>query len=155
MAEVPAWDDLVAGRDCPLCSSRPKDAYFVRQLETCSLYLANNQVYRGQAAVVYDLKHVARVDQLFESEWRAFAEEIHAVQSAIQRVFSPDHINLESLGNSVPHLHFHFIPRYKSDKRWGYPIWTTRRGEMAVRLLDEDAYAEMAGALNREFEDVA
>lgn len=35
----------------------------------------------------------------------------------------PDHMNYELLGNSVPHLHWHIAPRYKTDPRWGRPIW--------------------------------
>ena len=35
----------------------------------------------------------------------------------------PDHINVESLGNVVPHLHWHIIPRYVGDPMWGAPVW--------------------------------
>ena len=35
----------------------------------------------------------------------------------------PDHINIASLGNVMPHLHWHIIPRYRADPRWGGPIW--------------------------------
>jgi diadenosine tetraphosphate (Ap4A) HIT family hydrolase len=37
---------------------------------------------------------------------------------------------VERLGNTVPHLHWGLIPRYKNDRRWGHPIWTTERSEM-------------------------
>ena len=48
----------------------------------------------------------------------------------------PDHVNVESLGNVVPHLHWHIIPRYVGDARWGMPIWTTRSSAMPDHRLD-------------------
>ena len=51
----------------------------------------------------------------------------------VTRAFQPDHVNLECLGNTVPHLHVAIIPRYRSDPRWGHPIWTTSRAEMPKR----------------------
>jgi diadenosine tetraphosphate (Ap4A) HIT family hydrolase len=51
------------------------------------------------------------------------------------RTVQPDHVNLESLGNVVPHLHWHIVPRYRSDPRWGAPIWLTSLADMVeVRL---------------------
>ncbi len=32
-------------------------------------------------------------------------------------------MNYELLGNTNPSLHWHVIPRYKDDPRWGQPIW--------------------------------
>ena len=46
-----------------------------------------------------------------------------AAVTAIVAVCKPDHMNVESLGNVMPHLHWHVIPRYKRDGRWGQPIW--------------------------------
>lgn len=155
MAELPTWDELVEGQGCPLCSPRPKFnefVYFVRQLETSTLYLSREQTYRGAAALVYDPKHVVRIDQLTASEWQTFAADIQAAQSAIYRALAPDHINVESLGNTVPHLHFHVIPRYKTDKRWRGPIWMTHQSDMPNKVLDDAAYAEMASVINQEFE---
>jgi diadenosine tetraphosphate (Ap4A) HIT family hydrolase len=51
-------------------------------------------------------------------------------------VTRPDHVNVESLGNVVPHLHWHIIPRYVGDARWGMPIWTTPLSAMPETRLD-------------------
>ena len=32
-------------------------------------------------------------------------------------------MNVEQMGNALPHLHWHIVPRYKDDPRWGKPIW--------------------------------
>lgn len=60
-------------------------------------------------------------------------------QIAIERVTHPEHMNIAMLGNQMPHLHWHIIPRYEGDARWGGPIWMTREEDMEdIRLPDED-----------------
>jgi diadenosine tetraphosphate (Ap4A) HIT family hydrolase len=82
------------------------------------------------------------------NEWIRYAVELQRTETAIMRVVDADHINVELLGNSVPHLHWHIIPRYKNEDRWGIPIWTTDLSELPKRLLDEDDYAILAEKLN-------
>ncbi len=53
------------------------------------------------------------------------------------RTVRPDHINVEALGNMIPHLHWHIVPRYWDDPRWGAPIWLTLMAEMAETRLPE------------------
>jgi diadenosine tetraphosphate (Ap4A) HIT family hydrolase len=47
------------------------------------------------------------------------------VEQVLREVMQPDKINLASLGNMTPHLHWHVIPRFKSDKHFPQPIWGT------------------------------
>jgi diadenosine tetraphosphate (Ap4A) HIT family hydrolase len=63
---------------------------------------------------------------------------------AIVRSFAPDHMNYESLGNVVPHLHVHLVPRYRDDPRWGAPIWLAGLGDMQRRVLPDADYAARA-----------
>jgi len=56
---------------------------------------------------------------------------------------NPDHVNVESLGNVVPHLHWHVIPRYLDDARWGMPIWTTPLSAMPDHRLGETERANL------------
>ncbi len=157
MSKLAAWDELIAGTDCPLCYPRPESSefvYFVKKLSVSSLYLAREQRFRGASALVYDLRHVVRIDQLTVDEWRDLAIDLRVAETAVFRALKPDHINVESLGNSVPHLHFHLFPRYKDDGRWGEPICLTNRDEMAQAKLDDSQYAEMAEQINTEMEHV-
>ena len=43
---------------------------------------------------------------------------VFAVEATIRQVMRPDKINLASLGNLTPHLHWHVIPRYQHDKHF-------------------------------------
>jgi diadenosine tetraphosphate (Ap4A) HIT family hydrolase len=101
-----------------------------------TLYLVANQTYRGQCMLIFDPRHAARPDQLTAEEWTEFCGDLYRSQKAIVDVARPDHINIESLGNVVPHLHWHIIPRYVDDPRWGMPVWTTPLSAMPETPLE-------------------
>jgi diadenosine tetraphosphate (Ap4A) HIT family hydrolase len=133
------WQLLVDGVGCRMDAPRPatNDSWdLVAALRVSSLYLAKNQAYRGQCTLVFDLRHAARPDQLTPDEWTAFCTDLYVSQNAIVSATHPDHINVESLGNVVPHLHWHIIPRYVDDPRWGMPIWTTPLSVMPETRLE-------------------
>ncbi len=138
------------GVECALDSPRPdvSDAWdLIAQLEISSLYLAKNQTYRGQCVLIFDPRHAARPDQLLATEWACFCADLFAAQGALMRALRPDHINLESLGNVVPHLHFHVVPRYLGDARWGAPIWLSNVGEMLETRLEPADRASLIESL--------
>lgn len=130
--------DIARGIDCPLDAPRPatNDHWdLVATLSVSSLYLAKNQTYRGQSQLIFDRRHAARPDELTREEWLAFSADLFAAQHAIMRTVGADHVNIESLGNIVPHLHWHIIPRYRSDPRWGAPVWLPSLDDMVDTRL--------------------
>jgi diadenosine tetraphosphate (Ap4A) HIT family hydrolase len=42
----------------------------------------------------------------------------------LNALYRPDKMNCELIGNKVPHLHWHLIPRFSSDPAWPEPVWT-------------------------------
>jgi len=144
------WESLVRGVDCPLDAPRATSNEhwdFVAALSVSSLYLATNQTYRGQCLLIFDLRHAARPDQLSAHEWQAFCTDLFVAQGAVVRTVRPNHINVESLGNVVPHLHWHIVPRYWNDGRWGAPIWLTSMADMAETRLNEHEREELISKL--------
>ena len=136
------WRNLAAGIDCPFDAPRAGSTdhwQHVATLECSSLYLPKNQTYRGHCILVLDLRHASRPDQLTRQEWRTFCDDLYSAQHAIERVVRPDHINVATLGNAMPHLHWHIVPRYVHDPRWGGPIWLSdAASEPNTRLADAD-----------------
>ena len=147
-----SWDQLAAGIGCAFDAPRPDHSAewdAVAKLRAATLYLPQNQAYRGHCILVFDPRHATRLDQLNAREWEAYAADLHRAVRAIVAVCQPDHMNVESLGNVMPHLHWHLIPRYKTDPRWGSPIWPSDLREQADRRLAADERS----ALLRDLQD--
>jgi diadenosine tetraphosphate (Ap4A) HIT family hydrolase len=58
-------------------------------------------------------------------------EAVATVEQVLRQQLPPDlrptKINLASLGNVVPHLHWHIIARYDWDSHYPDPVWATAR----------------------------
>jgi diadenosine tetraphosphate (Ap4A) HIT family hydrolase len=52
-----------------------------------------------------------------------FMNAVFATETALRETLHPDKINLASLGNLTPHLHWHVIPRYSGDRHFPLSIW--------------------------------
>jgi methyltransferase (TIGR00027 family) len=146
------WATRAAGAGCPMDAPRPSSNEhwdLVGQLTVSSLYLAKNQTYRGQCVLVFDPRHVSRVDQLSRPEWSTLAGDLFTAQQAVARTVRPDHMNIEQLGNVVPHLHWHIIPRSVGDARWGQPIWTTPLDSMPDTRLSDGDREDLLAALRK------
>jgi len=147
------WDAKVLGVGCPLCAPRAErnDEWdFVAKLGIASLYLARNQTYRGQCLLIFDPRHAARPDELSAAEWATFSADLRASANAVMRATRPDHVNVASLGNVVPHLHWHVIPRYVGDARWGAPIWTDDLAQMPKTRLEPTEQEKLVKKLREQ-----
>jgi diadenosine tetraphosphate (Ap4A) HIT family hydrolase len=141
---------MQAGHGCPFDAPRPDDTAhweLVARLAASSWYLPHNQTYRGHGVLVFDPRHVTRLDELTAAEWRTCAEDLRRVVATIGAVCKPDHFNVESLGNLMPHLHWHVVPRYKNDGRWGQPIWAPDVRSQPERRLAADDRARLLAEL--------
>jgi ATP adenylyltransferase len=150
MGTLAPWFELRLGSGCPLCAPRPRInefSYYVCTLTVSSLYIARDQTYRGTCALVYDPAHVSRPSELDEVSWRQFSADMWSAESAVSRAFRPDHVNVACLGNTVPHLHAGIFPRYRSDPRWGHPIWTGQRDSSDRAFAGDGACEELARLL--------
>ena len=111
---------------CPLCPPRNPAAehrHEIARLSISTLYLYGDQRFRGYSILAFDARHACTLPELAPDEYRAFMDDLGASVAAITGALAPDHMNVELLGNALPHLHWHIIPRYRDDPRWGAPIW--------------------------------
>jgi diadenosine tetraphosphate (Ap4A) HIT family hydrolase len=158
MSERDDWNARVAGIGCVLCAPRAESndhVDFIAALSASSLYLAKNQTYRGQCQLVFDLRHASRLDQLTSDEYAAFSADLYLAQNAVARVANADHMNVESLGNVVPHLHWHIVPRYWNDGRWGMPVWTTPLSAMPDHRLAESDRNQLIEAIREALREAS
>ncbi len=121
------WEALVRGENCPLCaviqSTEPADevAITIADLALSRLRLSKNQFDRGYCILICS-KHVREPYYLSAEEQSLFFGDMMRAAQALERVFNPVKMNFQILGNAVPHLHAHLVPRYYGDPAPSRPI---------------------------------
>jgi diadenosine tetraphosphate (Ap4A) HIT family hydrolase len=124
------WPDsfyaLKRGEGCPMCEQgRPEETEYGARIyagEVSDAYLQRDDVQRGYTVVVWRGRHVAEPTELTDAEASAYWLEVLRVGKALEVVFEPVKLNYDLLGNSLPHLHTHVVPRYADDPRPGWPF---------------------------------
>jgi diadenosine tetraphosphate (Ap4A) HIT family hydrolase len=118
--------------DCELCQL---DIDPIWKNELFSVINVNDVAYPGFVRVIWH-EHVREMSDLPDAQRLAVNDAVWKVELAIRAVMQPAKINLASLGNVVPHLHWHLIPRYPDDAHFPSPVWAA-----AVRTTDEAVLA--------------
>ncbi|MEQ1667361.1 MAG: HIT family protein [Sulfuriferula sp.] len=106
--------------DCDLCATAGGEILW--QDAFCRVVLVDDPSYPGFCRVIWR-EHVKEMSDLNPTEQNRLMRTVFAVESALRETLKPDKINLASLGNMVPHLHWHVIPRFKHDPHFPNPIW--------------------------------
>jgi diadenosine tetraphosphate (Ap4A) HIT family hydrolase len=127
MGEWPLnWADLIRGVGCEMCENgRPEaNQYGVRIHEGkyTDAYLQRADVQRGYTVVIWRGRHVTEPTELDDAEAAGYGSEVLRVARALLGVYRPLKMNYQTLGNSLPHLHTHLIPRFPEDPAPGQPF---------------------------------
>jgi diadenosine tetraphosphate (Ap4A) HIT family hydrolase len=93
-------------------------------------------------------RHVAEMSDLAPDHAHHALDILLATERAVRRTVQPDKINLASLGNLVPHLHWHVIPRWQDDSHFPAPIWAGAQ-RTGIRRRAPD-HAALRNALETE-----
>jgi diadenosine tetraphosphate (Ap4A) HIT family hydrolase len=94
--------------------------------ELLRVVLADEPDYPGFCRVILNA-HVREMTDLSSTQQLHLMETVFAVERALRKALKPDKINLASLGNQVPHVHWHVIPRFADDPHFPDPVWASRR----------------------------
>ncbi len=122
-----------------MCTKWDDDADLrIAELAHCRVILNRDQFFTGYTFVVAR-EHVTELFHLERAARAALVEEVNSIAEALFNLFKPDKMNYELLGNMVPHMHWHLVPRFRSDPLWPRPIWAEPHGE---GHLTPGAYAE-------------
>lgn len=114
------WEALCSGEACPICSRRePLDV--VAKLETSWVTMQEAAPVPGYACLVSQV-HAVELHDLPELTFTAFMRDARRVSSALAAATGAVKLNYEIHGNSIPHLHMHYFPRYCGDQFEGQPI---------------------------------
>jgi diadenosine tetraphosphate (Ap4A) HIT family hydrolase len=131
---------------CPMCS-RWNDHADLRIAEReHSFVILNRDQYFPGYTLLFTKEHVTELFHLDREVRVGLMEEVSCVAEALFTVFHPDKINYELLGNMVPHIHWHLVPRRSTEPLWPRPIWSEPHNEL---LLSPGEYRERIGLIRR------
>jgi diadenosine tetraphosphate (Ap4A) HIT family hydrolase len=126
---------------CPLCT--PSNESLIWSDAFCRVIWVEDANYPGFCRVILNA-HVKEMTDLPFTEQRRLMDVVFAVEAAIRQEIQPDKINLASLGNMVPHLHWHVIPRWADDPNFPDSIWSAARRENPSRALPPGSLTAVA-----------
>jgi len=80
--------------------------------------------YPGFYRVIWN-DHVAEFTDLAPADRVTLMNTVATIETLVREHLHPTKVNLASLGNVVPHLHWHVIARFADDRHFPQPIWGT------------------------------
>ena len=128
--------------DCPACLGQwPADTQWIADCGSTVAYLHDDQFFPGWTLLVLK-RHATELFQLTGDERSRLIEEVNAVAQALAAAFDAVKVNYELLGNLIPHIHWHIVPRLASDPAPRGPVWAVTHDPK--RLSTEERQARIA-----------
>jgi diadenosine tetraphosphate (Ap4A) HIT family hydrolase len=110
---------------CELCSTDGGDVlYRDAELRIVAVTGADGENYRGFCRVIWN-RHIKEMTDLLPAERSQFMKTVFKLEAVLREQLNPEKMNIASLGNMTPHLHWHVIPRFVGDATYPKPIWAT------------------------------
>lgn len=140
---------------CALCQPCPHPILW--QDHFSRVVLLNDADYPAYCRVEL-LTHIKEMTDLVPAERVRMMKTVFAVELALREMFNPYKINLASLGNKTPHIHWHVIPRFENDRHfpnshWGEAMRESNPAQLdatAIELLTQKINAHITCALNTD-----
>ena len=123
--------------NCVLCKEelKPEEGQLIWRGDDCRVILVNDPDLPGFCRVIWN-QHVAEMTDLTYGEREHLMTLVFAVEDAVRQVMQPDKINIAALGNMVPHIHWHVIPRYKDDAFFPGSAWSSKINKTPASALE-------------------
>lgn len=126
--------------ECTLCQPSPQQILW--QDDFCRVVLLSEPDYPAYCRVEL-LAHVKEMTDLLPADRARTMQVVFAVEAAVREVIQPDKINLASLGNKTPHMHWHVIPRFTRDKHFPNSHWGEAVRDAEAKALDDAIKAQL------------
>jgi diadenosine tetraphosphate (Ap4A) HIT family hydrolase len=142
------WNERIAGTKCEMCSSPrvDSDQYGIRIYSTPEVdaILQRAKIQPGYTLVIWRGRHVVEPYELADSEAATYWREVLKVAKALADHYRPKKMNYETLGNTVPHLHTHLIPRFIEDPAPGQPFPLLPQNGSETNIDEQSLIADAA-----------
>nr|WP_157137746.1 HIT family protein [Herbaspirillum lusitanum] len=109
---------------CDLCDGDGGELLFNNG--SLRVVLVDEPAYPGFCRVIWN-GHVKEMTDLAPADRSAVMSAVWAVETAVREVMQPEKMNVASLGNMTPHVHWHVIPRFTDDRHFPSPVWAEPR----------------------------
>jgi diadenosine tetraphosphate (Ap4A) HIT family hydrolase len=114
------WSALCSGAACQICQ-REEPLDVVAGLEASWVTAQEAAPMRGYVCLVSRI-HAVELHDLPATAAAAFMRDAQLTSKVLSSITGAVKLNYEIHGNSLPHLHMHFFPRYRGDQFEGQPI---------------------------------
>lgn len=111
---------------CPLCAQSGGEVLWDDGF--ARVVLADEPDHPGFCRVILN-SHRKEMTDLAEVERTRLMAIVFTVESLLRDLLQPDKVNLASLGNMAPHVHWHVIPRFAGDAHFPGSVWSARQRE--------------------------
>jgi diadenosine tetraphosphate (Ap4A) HIT family hydrolase len=135
--------DRLADEPCVFCVSAGGDRVWADQ--RCRVVLTD-EPYAGFCRVIWNT-HVREMTDLDVSERSHLMNVVFAVETVLRTLLQPHKMNLASLGNQTPHVHWHVIPRFVDDSHFPQPVWARAQRVGVMRSPAPDFFAALAAGV--------
>jgi diadenosine tetraphosphate (Ap4A) HIT family hydrolase len=116
-----AWARLVSGEECPICrDGGPTNA--IAELEVSTVAMGEGAATLPGTCALFFRRHAVELHDLSPDEGAAFMRDVQRLSRALLAATGAVKMNYELHGNTIPHLHMHFFPRYPGDPFENGPI---------------------------------
>lgn len=114
---------MTVAADCKACAGRwPPADHQICRFRLATAYLFEDQYFPGWTVLVLN-RHARELFELPRGDRQDLIEEVSTVAKALADVFQPVKINYGLLGNQLPHIHWHVIPRLTDDPAPLEAVW--------------------------------
>ena len=116
-------DSAMTDQSCKICvGAWPRADHFLGDCGLSKAYVFEDQFFAGWTVLVLK-EHVSELFELSRDVRGMLMEEVNHVAQTLAQVFDAKKMNYELLGNQVPHIHWHLIPRLQADPDPLKPVW--------------------------------
>ena len=102
-----------------------KTTHYITDLKLCQVRLQDNRKFPW-IMLIPKRKGVGQILDLNRKDQIQLMDEIQYCSNIMKKNFKCVNLNVEKVGNIVPQLHIHIIPRHKKDPTWPLSIWVIK-----------------------------
>ena len=113
-----------------------KDSHYITELKLCSVRLIDNCRFPW-IILIPRRKKITEIFHLNKKDQKVLIEEIVYSSKIMKKTFKSFSLNVEKIGNIVPHLHIHIISRSKKDSSWPLSVWVVKKKSYSKQILNK------------------